>query len=242
MLPAIRLAAVLWFSAAEGARAACTIALVLGLDVSASVDAEEYRLQAEGTAAALLAPRVEAAILDGGPVALAIFTWSGPDDQGLVADWVLIDSRATLEALALRVAAFPRPVAVSSRTATGSAILFARGLLDRAPPCDRQVIDLSTDGTFNAGPAPEDVRSAAAFAETTINALAVAGGPVPDWRDVKDPTTALAVYLTFRVIHGPGAFVERAADYTDFARAMTRKLERELQGALLGALEASSLP
>jgi Protein of unknown function (DUF1194) len=236
MWPAIRLSAVLWFYMAAGAQA-CRIALVLGLDVSASVDAAEYRLQAEGTAAALLAPQVEAAILDGGPVALAVFTWSGPDDQALEADWVLIDSRTTLEALAVRVATFPRPATVSRRTATGSAMLFARGLLDRAPPCGRQVIDLATDGTFNAGPAPEVVRGTAAFTDTTINALAVAGGPVPDWRDVKDPATALAVYLTYRVIHGPGAFVEQAADYTDFARAMTRKLERELQGVLLGALD-----
>lgn len=242
MLPVLRLAAVLWLLAAPGGQTACRIALVLGLDVSASVDATEYRLQAEGMAAALLAPPVERAILEGGPVALAVFTWSGPEDQGLVADWVLIDSRAGLEALAFRVATFPRPVTVSRRTATGSAMLFGRGLLDRAPPCERQVIDLATDGTFNAGPAPEEVKNGPAFTETTINALAVAGGPVPDWRDEKDPATALQVYLTYRVIHGPGAFVERAANYQDFARAMTRKLERELQGALLGALDERALP
>jgi hypothetical protein len=172
----IRLAFVLCLFGATGAEAACRIALVLGLDVSASVDAEEYRLQAEGTAAALLSPQVQPLILDGEPVALAVFTWSGPVDQTLVADWVMVDSRATLEALAVRIAGFPRPDAVSQRTATGSAMLFARSLLDQAPPCERQVMDLSTDGTFNAGPAPEVVRGAAAFAATTVNALAVAGG------------------------------------------------------------------
>jgi hypothetical protein len=231
------LAVILWLAAALPGQALCRVALVLGLDVSASVDAEEYRLQAEGTAAALLAPQVQAAILGSTPVALAVFTWSGAGDQALVADWVLIDSRAALEALALRVAAFPRPEAVSRRTATGAAMLFARGLLDRAPLCDREVIDLATDGTFNVGPAPEEVRRQPAFATTTINALAVAGGPVPDFRNRADPETALENYLIRRVIHGPDAFVERAANYADFARAMTRKLERELRGALLGALE-----
>ncbi len=196
MLAVIRSASVFWLFGAAGAQAACRIALVLGLDVSASVDAEEYRLQAEGTAAALLSPQVQPLILDGEPVALAVFTWSGPGDQTLVASWVLIDNRATLEGLAIRIAGFPRPTAVSRRTATGSAMLFARSLLDAAPPCERQVMDLSTDGTFNAGPAPEVVHGGAAFAATTVNALAVAGGPVPDWRDVKDPTSALAVYLT----------------------------------------------
>jgi Protein of unknown function (DUF1194) len=237
MRTVFQLGVALWLFGAVGVQAACRIALVLGLDVSASVDAEEYRLQAEGTAAALLSPQVEPLILDGEPVALAVFTWSGPVDQTLVADWVMVSNRATLEAFAVRIAGFPRPDAVSQRTATGSAMLFARSLLDQAPPCERQVMDLSTDGTYNAGPAPEVVRGGAAFAATTVNALAVAGGPVPDWRDENDPSTALAVYLTYRVIHGPGAFVERAANYPDFARAMTRKLEREFQGALLGALD-----
>ena len=236
-MPKLSLALLLWLAAALPGQALCRVALVLGLDVSASVDAEEYRLQAEGTAAALLAPQVQSAILGSEPVALAVFTWSGVEDQSLAADWVLIDSRAALEALALRVAGFPRPVATSRRTATGSAMLFARALLDRAPLCDREVIDLSTDGTYNAGPAPEEVRLGPAFATTTINGLAVAGGPVPDFRNRADPATALEIYLTRRVIHGPDAFVERAADYTDFARAMTRKLERELRGALLGSLE-----
>jgi len=235
MLPILRLAALIWLATGP-AEAACRIALVLGLDVSASVDAEEYRLQAEGTAAALTSRRVEQSLLEGAPVAVAAFTWSGPEDQALIADWVLIDSRPALYMLAARIASFPRPDATSRRTATGSAMLYARSLLDRAPVCDRQVMDLSTDGTFNSGPAPEEVRHLPEFAATTVNALAVAGGQVPDWRDDADPATALAVYLEARVIHGPDAFVEQAENYADFARAMTRKLEREVQGVLLGAL------
>ena len=44
---------------AGGAAAAeCRLALSLGLDVSSSVDAREYRLQTEGLAAALIAPEV----------------------------------------------------------------------------------------------------------------------------------------------------------------------------------------
>lgn len=189
MLPALRLAAVIWL-ATWPAQAACRIALVLGLDVSASVDAEEYRLQAEGTAAALVSRKVEQSLLEGVPVALAALTWSGPDDQALIANWVLIDNRLALETLAARIASFPRPHAISRRTATGSAMLFAQGLLDRAPVCDRQLMDLSTDGTFNAGPTPEDVRRLPEFAAMTVNALAVAGGQIPDWRDDADPATA----------------------------------------------------
>ena len=44
-------------------REACRLALSLGLDVSSSVDAREYRLQTEGLAAALIAPEVRGAFL-----------------------------------------------------------------------------------------------------------------------------------------------------------------------------------
>ena len=223
---------------APGAALACRLALVLAMDVSASVNDVDYRLQAEGTAAALQSPSVSGALLDPSrpPVAIAVFVWSGPRDQDLVADWTLIDSPDVLAALADRIRAHPRKVAVSGRTAMGDALLWGGALLARAPTCDRQVVDLSTDGTYNAGTPPEAVRSSPAFGDITINALAVAGGQVPDWRDGGTRETALAAYLTRLVIRGPGAFVEIARDYSDFERAMTRKLNRELAGMVIGQL------
>lgn len=217
---------------------ACRLALVLAMDVSASVDDAEYRLQADGTAAALRAPSVRQALLDPSspPVAIAVFVWSGPQDQDLVADWTMIDSAGALETLADKVAAHPRNLAASGRTATGDALLWAGAMLASAPVCDRQVVDLATDGTFNAGTPPEAVRSSPAFRDITINGLAVSGGQVPDWRDGGTQETALAAYLTRLVIRGPGSFVEIAKNYNDFERAMTRKLERELAGMVLGQL------
>ncbi|WP_156505789.1 DUF1194 domain-containing protein, partial [Sulfitobacter sp. HI0054] len=41
---------------------------------------------------------------------------------------------------------------------------------------------------------------------------------------------ALASYYRAEVILGPGAFVETAEGFEDYARAMTRKLLRELDG------------
>jgi len=221
---------------AGAAQAACRLALVLGMDISASVDPDEYRLQMEGTGAALRAGPVQAALLSGPPVAVAAFLWSGPQDQALVADWVLIASAEDIAALADRIAGFARPRMASGRTATGSAMLYARSMLVRAPGCERSVMDLATDGTFNAGPVPEEVRATPAFTDITVNALAVGRGLMPDWRRQTDLETALQVYLESRVIHGPGAFVERALEYADFEEAMQRKLLRELAGLVLGAL------
>jgi hypothetical protein len=59
-------------------------------------------------------------------------------------------------------------------------------------------------------------------AGTKINALAIAA-----------TTSTLAGYYRDKVIGGTGAFVETAADYSAFERAMLRKLVREIGGPLL---------
>ena len=68
------------------AEANCRQALALGLDVSGSVDAREYRLQLDGLAAAFGSAEVRAAllVLPSRPVEVLIFEWSGPTDQALV--------------------------------------------------------------------------------------------------------------------------------------------------------------
>ena len=53
---ALLLGAALGLAAPVQAQEECRLALVLGLDVSASVDAAEYRLQVEGLAASLIPP------------------------------------------------------------------------------------------------------------------------------------------------------------------------------------------
>ena len=61
------------------------------------------------------------------------------------------------------------------------------------------------------------------FNGVTVNALVI-GGP-------KRP--ALIRYFQTMVIRGPGAFTEVATDYHDFARAMRRKLLKELRPPLV---------
>jgi hypothetical protein len=75
-------------SAPGAAQEQCRLALLLGMDVSASVDAAEYQLQIEGLAASLIHPSVVEAALNGnGPVALSIFEWSGRFQQDVLVDW-----------------------------------------------------------------------------------------------------------------------------------------------------------
>ena len=52
-------AAMLLIACAAPAAAGCRLALAIGMDVSASIDETEYRLQRQGMAGALLSPRVQ---------------------------------------------------------------------------------------------------------------------------------------------------------------------------------------
>lgn len=220
---------------AAPAQAACRLALVLALDVSASVDAEEYRLQVEGMAAALTSPEVSGILLSdpANPVAVAVFVWSGPSDQALVADWTLVTDEGVLAGLAGRIASYPRRIVFDGRTAIGAALRQASFLLSIAPPCDRRVVDVATDGRNNAGADPQQIADGAAFQGVTINGLAIGGGAA-------SAETSLARYLRLRVTRGADSFVETARDYADFERAMTRKLIRELQEVVLGQLDADT--
>lgn len=243
MSAAARGAALAVLLLAAPAAAGCRQGLILALDVSASVNATEYRLQADGTAAALLSPAVRDILLDpaGPPVALAAFLWSGVGEHTLVLPWRLIDSPAALEAVAARIATVPRPPN-DGQTAIGSAMLFAEALFGVQPGCEVLTLDISGDGENNAGPLPEAVRLRPGLAGVAINALAVRGDLPWDHEDFRTHVGALSLYFREHVIHGPGAFVERAWDYRDFEEAMTRKLLRELAPPLLGRLPAAALP
>lgn len=222
--------------AATPASADCRLALVIALDVSASVDVQEYDLQASGMARALTSPEVAGVILEDTtrPVALSVFVWSGPGDISMIADWVQITSAGQLDVLADAIATHPRKTSFDGRTAIGSALSQGGFLQATAPPCDRRVIDIAADGENNAGPDPSEQRDA--LQGITVNALAITGERPHDQARNDRPLRSLNEYLRTRVIRGPDAFVETALDYADFQDAMTRKLLRELKPMMIGAL------
>jgi hypothetical protein len=213
-----------------GPALACRLALLLALDVSSSVDGREYLLQRNGLAAALVSPEVKAAFLDGGaPVAVAAFEWSGRYNQQTVLGWRLILSEADLLSAAATVAGVGRS-ATMSPTAIGHAMAHAAGLFRDAPGCEARTVDLSGDGENNEGYDPKTAYRHFPLGDVTVNALAIGGSSELD---------RLVEYYRAEVIKGPGAFVETAADYLDYERAMRRKLERELASRAVSALEGT---
>lgn len=205
------------------------------MDVSSSVSAEEDTLQRQGLAAALTAPRVQAAFFaTDDPVALAVFEWSGRFNQLILQNWVLIDSQATLADVSARIANTPRSHA-DFPTALGHAMGFASTLLRRAPPCDAYTVDVSGDGPNNEGFDTAIAYSAFPFDAVTVNGLVI---DVPQQSAIGDAPIDLVAYYLREVIHGPGAFVEVADGFEDFARAMEAKLIRELGVRVLGHVNA----
>ena len=211
------------------ASAACALGLALALDVSSSVDEGEYALQAQGLAEALEDPDVKEALLDPGTgeVRLAVYEWSGRWQHALVADWRPMTSPQAIDALAARVRTAVRSHA-DYPTALGHAIGFAARLLEDVRDCERRVLDVSGDGANNDGYEPATAYSSFPMDDVTVNALVVGGVARPQ----------LVRYFETMVIRGPGAFAEVAEDYGDYARAMKRKLLREIRPPMaIGALQ-----
>ena len=225
---ALAAALVAWGGAAE-AQATCRLALLLALDISSSVDAQEDALQRKGLATALLAPEVQAAFLDGDlPVALAVYEWSGRWVQETVLDWRLITSETSLLEAAEVIAGSKRSYA-EFPTALGYAMGHGATMLAEGPRCLFSTIDVSGDGENNEGFGPQAAYREFPFAGVTVNGLVINGGDY-------EAEVSLIEYYRSEVLHGPGAFLEIANGFEDFERAMRRKLEREARPKTVGAL------
>ncbi len=204
----------------------CDLALILGYDASSSVDSGEYRQQLDGIAWALREPEVTEAILLNGGVYLAAYEWSGRFQQVLVADWTWLESAQVIDRFAARIAAQNRRFS-KYPTSIGYALAFAGSRFRTAPAgCSRYVVDLSGDGAHNDGFSPATAYRNFEFENVTVNGLVIAGAS-------PDPVA----YYKDNVIRGPGAFVEVADGYENYAVAMKRKLLREIGNRLVSSFE-----
>jgi len=206
---------------AKSAPAACAgLALVLAVDVSASVTADSYLLQRNGIARAFEDSRLVRAIsaLPGGIEAL-VLEWSDPDRTAVTVGWTPLADAASAAAFAAAVHATKR--SSDGLTAIGPALLAAAALFDQMPePAPRRVIDISGDGMANFGVPPSVARDRIVAAGISINGLAIL---------TEEPW--LEGYYRSNVIGGPGGFVVAARNFGSFADAMLRKLVQEVAAA-----------
>lgn len=215
----------------------CRIALVLALDVSGSVNEAEYNQQINGLAAALNDPEVRSLILFSAdaPVSLAVFEWSSRNHQYIIQPWISLDNPGALDSAISRIRGHQK-VRAGLKTAMGTALAFGAAMLNEQSHCWQQTIDVSGDGTNNIGVAPHDVYRARVFDQITVNALVVGDPSNTSEEGTALSPQALKRYYEAEVIHGADAFAMIAYGYSDYARAMQRKLMRELAFPILGEL------
>ncbi len=231
------LCAILLYAFLSAPVQACRLALAMALDVLGSVDLSEYRLQLEGLSDALIDPDVQDVFfaMPDAPVAVAVYEWSSSRYQRVIADWVVLNGPDDLAQLSHHLRTWTREPAPEA-TGIGAAIEYGRNLLARNPGCWQETLDISGDGKNNDWPLPRDLHRQGKTAGMRINALVISRDLGGQGQQASLEIGALSAYFHAEVIKGPDAFAEVASGFQDYARAMKRKLLRELVTRPLGHL------
>jgi len=203
--------------------------LVLAVDVSASVDANEAALQREGYIRALADPAVVRAIRSGpgGRIAVIYVEWAGEFYQHVVVDWRVISDRASADEFAGDLA--DQPITSAPSTSISGVMDFSRRQIASNRFAGRRaVIDVSGDGQNLSGRPVRGARDDAVAAGIIINGLPIL--VFLENPDGSGPATGLRDYYEQNVIGGPGAFVIEAREFGSFAETLVEKLVREIRG------------
>lgn len=208
--------------------------LVLAVDTSTSVDAQEFVLQSRGLAEAFLHPDVVTAIRFAGArgVAISLVHWAGEARQAIAVDWHLVRDGQTAAELSEKIAASSRTI--NGLTDIAGAIGFSVDAIEANNFLgERRVIDISGDGSSDARRS-EDARNAANARGITINGLVIHN------RDIDLGELAnidLREHYANHVIGGPGSFMMTAKNFEDFRIAIRAKLVREITGPVSARLD-----
>jgi hypothetical protein len=241
----IFLAAVLAFAVAGHGPAAAEevdLQLVLAVDVSRSIDDDEFNLQRQGYAQAFTHPSVIQAIQSNPHrrIAVAFVEWAGSDFQKTVVPWTVVSDPESGALFSEAIGREPR--AFWGWTSISGAIDHSMRTLAASPHTSaRRVIDVSGDGINNSGRNSGDARDEAVAAGVTINGLVIMNDrPTPGFFQMPQP--ALDDFYRAHVIGGPGAFVIAIDDFSSFAYAIVNKLVKEIAGEVLPTNVAEKTP
>jgi hypothetical protein len=193
--------------------------LIFAVDASGSVDQYRFELQKRGYIGALRNPRVLQAITGGRTqsIAISLFQWTGPVLQVPVLPWTLVKDQASIDSAALVIEKTPRRL-FSGGTSISGAIDYSMRLFPQSPfKSERNVIDISGDGSNNAGRSVTRARDDAVSKDITINGLPILAVEYD-----------LDRYYRDFVIGGPGAFMEVAKDFESFGEAILKKMIVEI--------------
>lgn len=202
------------------------VELVLAVDISYSMDADELALQREGYVKALTSAEFLNALRQGihGKVAVTYFEWAGAGEQRVIVPWRVVEGPESAGSVATEIMA--APIRRAARTSISGALLFGAALFDTSGQRGvRRVIDVSGDGANNSGPLVTIARDEVLSKGITINGLPVMlKRPSYSTMDIE----LLDEYYEDCVIGGPAAFVVPVKDRDKFVEAIRTKLVLEI--------------
>jgi hypothetical protein len=194
------------------------------------MDQPKFLLQREGYAAAISDPQVLKAIKSGAhqKIAICFIDWSGPGEQKVVVGWNVIDSLTSATTFGSLISKAER--SFYNGTSIGGGIGFAAAQFAKAPfEAERHTIDVSGDGTNNAGRDVQTARDQAVAQGITVNGLVI----LTDIEYARNPPHTnppggLEKYYRENVIGGLGSFVMVAEDFNSFGQAIIKKMIAEI--------------
>ena len=202
------------------------VELMLAVDVSYSMTAEELEIQRSGYAAALSDPAIWQAIATGRlqRIALTYVEWAGARRQRVVIPWRLIQSEADLTAFAATLSAHSSGPML--RTSISSMLDAAAASFEgNAFDGSRRVIDVSGDGPNNEHRPVTAARDDLVAKGYTINGLPLMTRRSAGWLPELDD---LDLYYQACVIGGPLSFSIPVRSWQEFGPAVRQKLVLEL--------------
>lgn len=208
----LAMAAVMMLVPVQASAESIELELVLGVDVSGSIDATEFTLQRTGYVNAFtntVAGLFNDPNLTVSPFVVTLFYWSSDNQQQQAVGWTLIDSAADAIAFGNAIGLASRPY--SGLTAVGNALDFGENLFTtNTYDGVRRVIDISGDGEKNDGIANYSVAD-----DIIVNALAIQYDSVLTWykTNVTDPA---------------GGFAIKADSFDDFEAKLGQKIKAEI--------------
>jgi hypothetical protein len=206
--------------------------LILAVDSSGSINADEFHLQMEGLTAAFRNPLILDAIRRGpiGAIAVTLVEWSSVEQQHQSVAWTLISDEESIAMFADQVETTPRFIPGGSTSVSDALNYSGRMFGASGFISQRRIIDVSGDGSNNSGIPPDSVRDRLVDSGIVINGLAI----LNDEPNLKE-------YYAASVIGGPGAFVLVAENYESFSVAILSKLITEI-ALLSGTTVAMQVP
>lgn len=196
------------------------MALVLVMDVSDSVDEDEFTLQRIGTASAFVDPEIVNAISRGSLGKIAVSVIEFANEAVLVVPWTMISDSKSARLFSSMMTSTSRNHEIGTGTSISSGLALADNLIITMPyRATRRVIDVSGDGTNNTDAVGTNIEATTELAKSlhvVINGLTIGDD------------FGLEEFYLENVITGPGAFKLHSDSYKDFTKAMRRKLIREI--------------